>query len=88
MADDQRIVRIEDKIDKVMEHVGSIDTTLAAQHESLKLHMHRTDLLEKALNPIQEHVMIVKGAIQLLGAIVVMATFAAAVIEILSYLRR
>lgn len=39
--------RIEDKVDQIQISINRIDITLAAQHESLKQHMKRTDLLEK-----------------------------------------
>lgn len=67
--------RIEIKIDKLTEKLGNIDSTLAAQHVSLKEHMKRSDLLEKQidvikkeLSPIQKHVFMVTGALKLIGS--------------------
>lgn len=37
--------------DEVLHRLGSIDTTLAKQHESLKDHIRRTEILEKAVSP-------------------------------------
>lgn len=64
---DVRLTRIEDKIDKLGERLGSIDSTLASQHEQLVYHIKRTDLLETTLKPIERHVMMVHGALKLLG---------------------
>lgn len=51
-----RIIRIEDKLDKIVDRISSIDSTLAAQHVSLEDHIKRTALLEKELRPIKSHV--------------------------------
>jgi len=51
---DERDGRIESKLDKVMEHIGSIDSTLAAQAVSLTDHIRRTELLEVAIAPIKK----------------------------------
>jgi len=74
MADDKRLERIEVKVDKITEHIGSIDVTLAAQHESLKQHIERTNKLEEIVVPIKKHVDMVKGALAL---ITLLATIAA-----------
>jgi len=39
------------KTDKIIDRLNSIDRTLAAQHVSLKDHMRRTEILEKAISP-------------------------------------
>lgn len=50
---DERDTRIEAKIDKVMEHIGSIDSTLAVQAVSLADHIRRTEILEKQIEPVK-----------------------------------
>jgi archaellum component FlaC len=65
MADDKRLERIEDKIDDLSTHLSSIDQTLAGQHESLKHHVRRTDLLEAQVQPIMTHMAELKGVVRL-----------------------
>lgn len=52
---DDRIVRIEDKIDSIKDGQERQNAILAAQHESLKDHMRRTELLEEAIKPLVKH---------------------------------
>lgn len=85
MSDD-RLNRIEGKVDKIVEHVSSIDVTLAKQHESLKDHIRRSDLLEQKLIPVEKHVAMMQGALKLIGLMATLAGIAAAVIEMLKYL--
>jgi hypothetical protein len=51
---DERDIRVEDKLDKVMEHISSIDSTLAVQAASLNDHIRRTELLEAAVVPMKK----------------------------------
>jgi len=67
--DDKRLDRIEDKVDTIVDKIGSIDATLAAQHVSLKEHIRRTALLEAEIKPVKRHVDMVNGALKLLGLI-------------------
>lgn len=87
MSDD-RLIRIENKVDKISERINSVDVTLAAQHESLKDHMRRTELLEQAVEPLKSHLNAVHMAAKLIGVIVGIITVGAAVVEIFSYLKR
>jgi NurA-like 5'-3' nuclease len=66
---DERLLRIEDKIDRISDKISSIDVTLVSQHESLKEHMRRTELLEKAVEPIVPTFAIGRFAVKALGAI-------------------
>lgn len=65
--------RFEEKLDKIVDKIADIDKTLAAQHESLKLHIKRSDLLEEHLelfrnqiSPIEKHVSMVNGGLKLI----------------------
>jgi uncharacterized coiled-coil protein SlyX len=69
MSDERRIERIEAKVDTISDKLGETNNILAAQHESLKLHMKRSDMLEKALKPLQRHVSMLEGALKLVGFI-------------------
>lgn len=85
---DSRIVRIENKIDKVVEHIGSIDVTLSAQHVSLAEHIRRTNALEAKVQPIEKHAAMVSGALKLIGMMSVIATIAMGIVEVLNYIKR
>lgn len=83
MAED-RIIRIENKIDRIGDRLLNIDVTLTAQHESLKHHILRTNLLEDQLKPIKNNHEVFKGIIK----IVVFLGILAGIIEcLLLYLR-
>jgi hypothetical protein len=66
-------------LDYVKKAISSIDKTLALQHVSLQEHMRRTQLLEEALKPIDEHVHQVRGIAKfmawLVGAAAAVAAF-------------
>ncbi len=59
--DDKRLERIETKIDDVSDHLGTIDVILSRQHESLKYHIKRSDMLEEKLIPIEKHVNLINS---------------------------
>jgi len=59
--------RIEKKVDKIGEDIGEIKVTLAAQHESLKDHMRRTEILEGKVIPLEKHDAMAIGVIKFLG---------------------
>ncbi len=65
--EDPRLVRIEKKLDDSNEHLAAIDVTLAAQHESIKDHIRRTELLEINLEPIKKHVDMFNGVLKFIG---------------------
>lgn len=73
-----RLTRVEDKVDRIWERIASIDATLAGQHEQLKIHIEgvklarqQNDLLKRDLDsrlqPIQDHVTVVRGVIRVIG---------------------
>lgn len=82
MSDNNKLTRIEDKIDKIEENVSSINITLAAQHESLKIHIKRTDLLEQKLERSDKYVTMAIGSIRFLGFLAAIATAAEVIIRI------
>jgi hypothetical protein len=88
MADtDDRIVRIEAKLDKVVDHIGAIDSTLAAQHVSLSEHMRRTSLLEQEVAPISTHVAMVTGVIKAVALIAAVLGGVEGLISLINYLK-
>ncbi len=61
-----RLDRIESKLDSIKDHTGKIDVTLARQASSLEEHMRRTAILEAAIIPIQKHDNMWQGAMKVL----------------------
>lgn len=86
--DDRRFERIEQKLDSVSDRLSSIDTTLAAQHESLKQHMKRSDLLEAQVEPLKRHVAMVEGIARAIGGVAVLAAILEAVVQLLEYFKK
>lgn len=86
--DDQRELRIEDKIDKMSEHLSSIDITLAKQHISLDDHIRRTATLEDAMLPIKENITMIKGILWFVGALGGLAAFCEACVLVLDYISK
>lgn len=84
MNDDQkhtedRLMRIEEKVDQVSEKIGEINSTLSAQHVSLKEHIRRTNILEKKIEPIEKHVNMVSGIVKL----IMIASAVAAIVAVM-----
>lgn len=75
--------RLEAKIDVIVDRIGSIDVTLVKQHESLKHHIKRTEILEQELRPIKKHVSTVSAIMKITGFMIGLIGVAAAVIEAL-----
>lgn len=84
MNNDDRIIRIEDKIDRIRDAQEHQNTILAAQHESLKDHMRRTELLEEAIIPLRKHDTMIMGYIKL---VIFLATIGAGIEGILKVLK-
>lgn len=53
-SSDDKMDRFETKLDKVIDKIGYIDVTLAAQHVTLEEHMRRTAALEAQIDPLKE----------------------------------
>lgn len=85
--DDQRLDRIETKIDHLVDKVGSIDATLAAQHESLKAHMRRTELLEIAIIPLVKHDTMTMGVIKLILLLSTIGAGTESVLALIQYIK-
>lgn len=79
---DDRINRIEDKVDKIIEKMAETNVILASQHESLVIHMKRSDLLEKKIEPVEKHVAMMQGAIKLVMLLGVMGSIISVVLKL------
>lgn len=70
---DERLTRIEEKIDRLGDRLSSVDMTLIKQHEQLAYHIKRTDILEAKVSPISDHVAFVRVAMKILAAAALIA---------------
>lgn len=66
---DERLIRIEEKLDKVLEQQGEMKTVQAEQAVDLKHHIKRTDLLEKQVAGLQKYVYMGLGLAIAAGAL-------------------
>ncbi|HEY0750142.1 MAG TPA: hypothetical protein VGD26_03240, partial [Chitinophagaceae bacterium] len=88
------VKNVDEKLDKISEHLNSIDVTLAKQAVQLEHHIYRTDLaeehlkrLEQEIKPMKKHVEQVNGALRLLGGLAVVAGFVKAVVEVVGLVK-
>lgn len=77
--DDRRHLKLEDKLDKISDHISDINITLAKQSVILEEHVKRTNLLEEKIKPIERHVVMANGALKLIAALSMIACMAEAV---------
>jgi hypothetical protein len=80
--------KTDKKLEKIIDKISSIDSTLAAQHVVLDEHIRRTEALEKRVVPIESNMLIMQGFLKFLGMPISLLMVIAAVTEILSYLRK
>lgn len=86
MSDD-RLERIEVKIDKIATRMGNVDVTLAKQHVSLTEHIKRTKQLEDRVEPIERKVWAVDGVLKLVGILGIVFGICESVAVVLDYLK-
>jgi hypothetical protein len=84
---EERFDRIENKLDHLIDKVSAIDVTMAKNTVSLSEHIYRTDLLEKQLAPVTRRMDMVKGVIGFFALVAAAATFGAAIMEIVFYIK-
>ena len=80
--------KISGKVDIILEKINEINVTLAQQHESLKYHIKRTDLIEEDIKPIKAHVAAVKMVMQLVGVAAALGATTEGVVSLLEYLKK
>lgn len=79
MSDD-KLHRIESKIDHITEKISSIDVTLAKQSVILDEHVKRSTQLENRMEPVEKHVNMINGAFKLIGLMATLAAIAECII--------
>lgn len=82
---EDKLERIENKIDKIVEDISEIKTITAKQQVSLDYHIKRTDLLEEKLEPVESHVKLISAFFKIIGGIAVIAGIVSVIIQVLSY---
>lgn len=87
-SSEKRIIRIEDKIDILSDKLASIDSTLASQHESLKYHIRRTDLLEAKVEPLESFKDKFAGSLKLISIVAMIAGIIEGFTVLLEYLKK
>lgn len=65
MSDD-KLSRIENKIDKIESHMGKQEVNLARLTVSVEEHVKRSNLLEKKMEPLEDHVNLMNAVIKIL----------------------
>lgn len=76
MDDSQFNRRIDAKLDQIEGHLGKQEVNLARLTVSVEEHVRRTDLLERKIEPIEKHVVMVNGIIKFLlfaGSMIMLA---------------
>jgi hypothetical protein len=71
---DSHYDKIYNKIEKIDDKLDNIDNHLSIYNEQLKIHIKRTDLLEKDLQPIKAHVMQIQGVIKFITYLIATST--------------
>lgn len=63
---EELLIKIIDKVDKVQDHMASMDATLKVQAIQLEEHIKRTELLEERVEPLEDYSKFVKILISLI----------------------
>ena len=65
--------KLVNDINSIKVSIGKIEVTLEKNTDSLIEHMKRSDMLEKKLEPVERHVMIVNGLFKLMVVLIGLA---------------
>lgn len=88
MSREGQLNRIEGKLEKIADRLGSIDVTLAKQEESLSFHIKRTNQLESVVSSVVKHIQMINGIIKFIAAVFATTAFIAGVVKIIEYLSK
>lgn len=64
----EQLENLDKKVDKLDERLDKIDVHLAEYNTQLGIHIKRTEMLEKDVAPIKDHVSQVKGIVKFIPA--------------------
>lgn len=89
---DNLLEKLYDKQDKMSEDLTEVKVILAKQEENIRIHIHRTNLLEEntemlraSMKPLEAHVNMVGGALKFLGVLGIFASITKAIIEVIRF---
>lgn len=85
---EQKLERIENKLDRLVDQQGEIGVHIAEIKKDLKYHIKRTDLLEADVKPIKKHVSNVHAILKLVGMLSLLAGVAEGVVITLEYIKK
>jgi hypothetical protein len=85
--------KIDEKLEKINDRLGSVDVTLVRQEVNLQEHMRRTELNEIAVEkisqsiiPIYKHINMLEGVLKFFGLLAVLGSIVTAIFKIASFL--
>lgn len=93
-SQNDKLLRIENKIDKIVDRVQEVEVILGKQHvtqrehtKDLAEHMRRTDLLEQQIKPLEKKAAMIEGALKLIGGMAVLVGIVQGLFALLESLR-
>lgn len=94
MEDKDWMLRLETKMDKVVDRIGSIDVTIAKQQVSIDEHVRRCNLLEegakemaKRMAPLERRKIMVDAALRSVGLLATIAGIGEGTVAVLTYFK-
>lgn len=78
-----KLDRIEVKVDKIEDHLGKQEVNLARLTVSVEEHVKRSNMLEDKIKPIEEHVSLVNASFKLLALLATLAAIADVALRLL-----
>lgn len=76
------------RLEKITNEINKISITLTAQHITLKEHMRRTDLLEKAVNIMEKRELKRSAVVKITGFLVGVLAAAATIAELFGFIKK
>jgi hypothetical protein len=81
-----QLEKLDDKLDKLVEHVGSIDKTLVRNTVTLEVHVKRTNALENRMEPVEVHVTQMRGAVSFLKILALVLAIITGIAKVLKWI--
>lgn len=92
--DNTKLVRIEDKLDQVIDRLSEIEGHMGVYNEQLKHHIYRTDIaeqnleqLEDRMGPMTDHVKMVNVVIKVAIALAGTVGFIVGIIKVVEFFK-
>jgi hypothetical protein len=84
---ENKLNKIEEKIDIITSRLSSIDSTLVKQSVILDEHVKRTTQLENRVRPVENHVAMISGVTKFIGLIAVLAAIVEGMVALLEFIK-